>query len=719
MMYYTFELDEESQEFCTIVTPFGVYRYQRLPMGVSQSPDIAQEIIEKVLEPLMDKIEAYIDDIAAFSNDWEAHKLLLRELLGLLQDAGFTINPLKCEWCVQETDFLGYWITPSGLKPWAKKIQAILDLQPPTNTKQLRSFLGMVGFYRDMWPCRSETLAPLTDLTGKARFQWTDIHQQAFDAMKALISTDALLAYPDHNKPFDIETDASDYQLGAVIKQNNRPVAYYSRKLNPAQRNYTTIEKELLSIVETLREFRTMLFGARINVYTDHKNLTHALTSFSTQRVLRWRLLLEEYGCDYFYKQGSRNLVADALSRVPTTRMERVKPKTPHELLSDFRNQAQFQDFEVDDFGDGNDNFKVTEDTDAMRRPLVLTNIVHGEGRGAMRLEEAMLNGAPPVMDKPAMVNSHYHGRDVMRLEGSGNRNSHNSHKRAMLIAGNHCHNNQDVKQIDCIIDHSCKMAECFLHYPVFDEGDVTQHPFHFTSLQTYQQRSAGLKRLLTENPGRFTMARYGSSNLVCYKITPTERRIVLSNEMLPRLVKWYHLVAGHAEGIVRLEATIKKHFYHSQLLREIKEQVGTCEQCQLNKRHNQQFGQLAPRQAQAAPWQEVHVDTIGPWMFTKGKGRNQVQYEIRALTCIDPVTNLLEICLLSDKTSAAAATAFENVWLSRYPRPQRVVHDRGPEFIGFEFQNLLLAAGIRARPLTGKNPQSNGIVQQVHRTVG
>ena len=172
----------------------------------------------------------------------------------------------------------------------------------------------MVNYYWDMWPRCTHVLAPLTALTGKYSFIWTTECQQAFDQMKALVSSDALLMFPDHTQPFDIETDATEYQLGSIIKQNGRPVAYYSCKLNLVQRNYTTIEKELLSIIETFKEFRTILLGCLICVHMDHKNLTHRLTTFTTQCILCWRLLLEEFNPMFLYKAGPDNVLSNALS---------------------------------------------------------------------------------------------------------------------------------------------------------------------------------------------------------------------------------------------------------------------------------------------------------------------------------------------------------------------------------------------------------------------
>ena len=171
--------------------------------------------------------------------------------------------------------YLGYWITREGIQPKTKKVQAILEISPPSKRKELKKFLGMVNYYRDMWPRRSEILAPLTALLTSPGVPWKreKKHQDAFTTMKRTIAKDTILAFPSFEKPFTIHTDASKVQLGAVISQDEKPIAFYSRKLNPAQTRYTTTERELLFIVETLKEFRSILYGQQLVIHIAHNNL--------------------------------------------------------------------------------------------------------------------------------------------------------------------------------------------------------------------------------------------------------------------------------------------------------------------------------------------------------------------------------------------------------------------------------------------------------------
>ena len=166
-------------------------------------------------------------------------------------------------------DYLGYHVTRDGVMPIPKKVEAIQALAVPKTRKQFRQFIGMINFYRDMWQKRSELLAPLTALTSKnIKYDWKDEHQKCFDAIKRVIGREVLLAYPDFNAFFEMHTDDSKLQIGAVISQKGKPIAFYSRNMNSAQHNYTTTEKKLLSILATLKEFRNIILGRQITVYT-------------------------------------------------------------------------------------------------------------------------------------------------------------------------------------------------------------------------------------------------------------------------------------------------------------------------------------------------------------------------------------------------------------------------------------------------------------------
>jgi len=333
MGYYHVRLDPASKQLCAIALPFGKHEYQAIPMGLCNSPDIFQEKMSELMDGLA-FVRTHIDDLlcltkGTFSDHLEKAELVLQRL----QKAGLKVNVTKSFFARSQLEHLGYWITRTGIKPACDKVKAVLKIAEPKTRKELRSFIGVVNYHRDMWVRRSHVLAPLAALTSKTT-EWKrePQHQKAFAMAKRIIAKETLLAYPNFNKPFQIYTDASHYQLGAVASQKGKPIAFYSRKLNPAQTRYATTERELVSVAETLKEYRNMLLGQQIEVFTDHTNPVYK--HFNAERVMRWRLLLEEFGPKLTHVKGANNIVADALSRLKIAEEEFSAESFANELAN-------------------------------------------------------------------------------------------------------------------------------------------------------------------------------------------------------------------------------------------------------------------------------------------------------------------------------------------------------------------------------------------------
>ncbi len=256
MGHYTIRLDPDASKICTIIFLWGKYSYKQLPMGIAGSPDIFQGKMSELMESL-EYVRAYLDDLLCISKlSLENHQEKLEEVLRQLCDAGLKVNAAKSTFCALEIEYLGYILTRDGIKPQSNKVQAILAIKPPSGVRQLRHFLGMVQYYRDLWARRSNMLAPLTSLveecgqtkttkakgTKKVPWHWDEVHQRAFDHVKATIAKDVVLAYPDYSKVFKIYTDASSKQLGAVITQDNKPIAFLSQKLSNTQCKYRSLK---------------------------------------------------------------------------------------------------------------------------------------------------------------------------------------------------------------------------------------------------------------------------------------------------------------------------------------------------------------------------------------------------------------------------------------------------------------------------------------------
>ena len=326
--YLQIPLDAESEKFTTINTHRGLYQYNRLPFGISSAPAIFQRTIENILQNLPHTC-VYLDDILVTGKTESEHIQNLEEVLTRLEKAGLRLKKQKCSFMLPSVDYLGHTISSEGLQPTREKIRAIKDAPTPTNLAQLRSFLGLVNYYGKFLPQLATTLSPLYSLLQRDhRWVWTDKQQKAFQAAKDQLSSTKLLAHYDPDNDLLLSCDASPYGIGAVLSQisqdgEEKPIAFASRSLAPAERKYSQLDKEGLSIVFGTRKFHQYLFGREFTIQSDHKPLQHIfgetrpVPHMASARLQRWALTLGAYNYHICYKPGSSHSNADMLSRLP------------------------------------------------------------------------------------------------------------------------------------------------------------------------------------------------------------------------------------------------------------------------------------------------------------------------------------------------------------------------------------------------------------------
>lgn len=338
-------MDPSSKSKTAFSTPFGHYEFNRMPFGLCNAPATFQRLMDRVLVGLQGiELFVYMDDIVVYANSLEEHSRKLNTLLGRLQNAGLALQPEKCMFLRKEIAYLGHLITNEGVKPDPGKIKAVKSFPVPSNRKTIKSFLGLIGYYRRFIKDFARLAKPMTRLLKKSTpFFWNHAAQEAFENLRDTICRQPLLQYPDFRKSFIVTTDASNYAIGAVLSQGDigkdLPIAYASRTLNDTETNYSTTEKELLAIIFAVNHFRPYLYGHKFTLVTDHRPLVWLHNAKDpTSKLMRWRIKLNEYDYNIVYKPGRVNSNADALSRnVP----DEVLQQTAVELQRDSHSRCQ------------------------------------------------------------------------------------------------------------------------------------------------------------------------------------------------------------------------------------------------------------------------------------------------------------------------------------------------------------------------------------------
>lgn len=324
--YHQIEVEKKDRQKTAFSTQNGHFEFLRMPFGLKTAPATFQRTMDNVLRGLQGlHCMVYLDDIIIYSNSLNEHLEKLRTIFDRLRATNLKIQLDKSEFLRKEVLYLGHTITKDGLKPNNDKIDAVLKYPLPKTTTEIKSFLGLVGYYRKFIKDFAKITQPLTACLKKRNGIVIDQkYIDAFNKCKELLTHSPLLQYPDYDKPFVLTTDASNVAVGAVLSQgkigNDKPVAYASRTLSDTESRYSTIERELLAIVWAVKHFRPYLYGKKFFIYTDHRPLIW-LRSLKdpSSKLTRWRLRLQDYDYEMIHKDGKQNTNADALSRIKIT----------------------------------------------------------------------------------------------------------------------------------------------------------------------------------------------------------------------------------------------------------------------------------------------------------------------------------------------------------------------------------------------------------------
>ena len=347
------------REKTAFVTKQGLFEFTVLPFGLKNSPSVFQRLMHEVLRELQGRTcMVFLDDIIVFSVTWEEHLQRLREVIDRLMQYNLRAQPFKCTIGTDKLLYLGHIISAEGNLPDPAKVIAVRGLEPPTTLTQVRAYLGLVGYYRRFIPNFAQIANPLHSLLKRSSEKvWGPECQQAFEALKQALLEAPILKRPTPDDPFILQTDWSGHTIAAVLCQlqegKEHPIAYASRSLSVAERNYSATEGECLAVVWACKYFRQYLWGRPFTLQTDHIALKWLMsTKDLTGKLARWSLRLQEYDFNILYRPGRANANADALTRLPVADNDNENPTDDDAVDEDVVNHlctAGFVDEEEDD----------------------------------------------------------------------------------------------------------------------------------------------------------------------------------------------------------------------------------------------------------------------------------------------------------------------------------------------------------------------------------
>ncbi len=654
---------EGDEELTAFRTRFGLFEYLVMPFGLCNGPASFQHYINDTLrEYLDDTCTAYLDDILIYSDLVEEHEIHVKRILRKLREAGLQADITKCEFHVSEVAYLGLIVTTTGIKMDPKKVDTVLNWPPLTGVKDIQSFLGFANFYRRFIHGFSKLAAPLTAMTRKnTEFRWDSVCQSSFEALKKAFTSDIVLMHYHPDRKLIVETDASDYVSGGILSQYDdsgslRPVAYFSKKHNPAECNYEIYDKELMAIVRAFEEWRPELEGSAfpIEVVSDHKNLEYfASTKQLSRRQARWSEFLSRFDYQIAYRPGKAGGKPDAL-----TRRSGDLPKEGDK--ADPRHQYQHQT--------------------VLKTPNLAPEVIKDYA-----LSLASVTPVPSMNDQEILVHPVQLHLSPIQMDAEVDPDPEPENP----------------------LDQEPQLDDDQPDDPNEDPRDTLTHQLwdHATQADQFGPKVLEMLRSEARYHSGIPLAECEEREGVLY--FRGKRYVPNSNKLRLRLIQLAHdSVPGGHPGRTKCYELVNRAYWWPNVYATVQRFVRNCYTCRRSKPSRQRTqGWLRPLPPPQRRWRDVSMDYVGPFPPSTFMG---ITYRY-ILVFVDRLTKMRHLVPTTSMEAEEAATLFyQNVW-KLHGLPDILVSDRGSQFTSDFWEALCKRLKIDTRMSTGYHPQTDG----------
>ena len=723
-------LHPNDREKTAFVTKQGLYEFTVLPFGLKNSPSIFQRLMHQVLEGLLGQIcMVFLDDIVIFSSTWEEHLQHLREVFARLHEHNLSVHPDKSVIGADELKYLGHIISSEGNLPDPEKLAAVATIQPPDNVTDLRAFLGLVGYYRRFIPQFARLAAPLHHLLKKDQIgTWTEDCQLAFESLKDKLLQPPLLRRPSLHDPYVLQTDWSLQAVAAVLCQvqegKEHPIAYASKAMTPAEKNYSATEGECLAVVWACKHFRQYLYGRSFVLQTDHSALRWLMeTKDLTGRLARWSLKLQEFTFEVRYRPGAANANADALSRLPVISsavLQNDSHVTIHLCTSQLRDDVNAPTPKRPRRDAVKEGGGATAEISRHQEPSSDQVPRRDQDRGGSSASGALFVDGQPAAKSTAQP-----------AEGSEHTGESDSRSESVEIAMPCEVCSQPTQDSEMLVCESCNRGfHLFCLRPRLHQ--VPDEAWFCGDCGGDSQTSHTVKDITLDGAVLYCL-KHGAASTKLHSIDQkrAKKRAVnytldargrlfrkatkqYPDRWVPKLDQRTDIIAdchkfGHW-GVLRTASMVAERYYWGGIVQDCKAYVRNCQVCKLEHAHFSQPQALQSIPVTDQSFQRVGIDLVGPLPVSSAGNKYIV-------VAMDYLSKWPEAVALPDKKASTVKQFFMRDVIARHGCPKEVLSDNGSEFFG-EFDELLQEFKIDHRLTSPNHPQANGLVEWFNGTL-